>query len=151
TYSHRALALTDLARHADAASDWGRFVLVAPPQYRLFGRVRRADSLARAGQREQAMKEADAVARLAKLPALFLYHLACVASLCAASDPGQPLPRSEHLTEVRARRAIAWLQAARQAGFFKAGANVAHLKKDANLDTLRHRTDFRMFLGQLTP
>src|SRR5262249_10225845 len=58
----RATALTDLGRHAEAAADWGQFVLVTPARFRNFARIRRADSLARAGQGEQAMTEAEAVA-----------------------------------------------------------------------------------------
>src|SRR5262249_4427061 len=59
----RASILSDLKRHAEAAADWSKVVLVAPAQYRVFGRFRRAESLARAGRGEQAMTEAESVAR----------------------------------------------------------------------------------------
>jgi hypothetical protein len=152
-YYHRALALTDLKRHAEAAADWEQFVLVAPAEYRPFGRVPRADSLARAGQVEQAMKEAEAVGRLPKLPGDLLYDLARVASLCSAGvarDAAQPLARREHLAEARARRAVAWLQAAHQAGQFKTKANRLHMSKDADLDPLRQRDDFKAFIAGLS-
>src|SRR5262249_11380357 len=74
-FSNRAVALGALGRHAEAAADWGRFALAAPPQWRALGRLRRALSLARAGQRDQAMKEAQSLARVTRLPAAFLYDL----------------------------------------------------------------------------
>src|SRR5262249_11900651 len=149
TYYSRALTLTELKRHTEAAADWGKFVLAAPAQFRLLGGVRRAGSLARARHFAQAVREAEAISRVPKLPGTFLSDLAGVASLGSAGvarDAAQPLARREHLAESRARQAVAWLRAAHKAGYFKAAANVSHLKKDGDLDPLRNRSDFKAFL-----
>src|SRR5262249_52612374 len=143
--------LTDLDRHGAAAADWAEFARVAPPQFRALGRLQRAISLARAGLREETLDEAEALARLPKLPPSFHYSLARVAALCAAASPSRPLARRERFAQRCANKALAWLQAAHKAGFFKSKANRDRLLKDPDLATLRQRPDFKAFLRLLEP
>src|SRR5262249_23729427 len=129
-------------------------VLVAPAQYRVFGRFRRAESLARAGRGEQAMTEAESVARIPKLAAGYRYDMACVAALAGVSvgrHVSRPLSRREALRETHGRRAVEWLHQADKAGFFKTKAIRDHVLKDPDLDSLRGRADFKAFVAGLTP
>jgi hypothetical protein len=60
-------------------------------------------------------------------------------------DAARPLPQREKLAEEYARKAIALLHRAGAAGYFASPAIVAHLDKNADLDILRSREDYRAF------
>jgi hypothetical protein len=58
-------------------------------------------------------------------------------------------PEGEELAGEYAGRGLALLGRARQAGFFKDPAAAARLHKDADLDALRARPDFRKWLAEV--
>jgi tetratricopeptide (TPR) repeat protein/tRNA A-37 threonylcarbamoyl transferase component Bud32 len=78
------------------------------------------------------------------LPGYNLYNAACgyaLASTCADAD--------EKMKEAHAAKAVALLKEARDKGCFKAKETVEHAKKDADLDALRQRDDFKALLAEL--
>jgi hypothetical protein len=81
-----------------------------------------------------------------------LYDLACVMSLSAAAvrqdkrlAPGESGLRAEQY----ATRAVALLVRSRDAGIFRDPATREQFTKDADLDPLRSRDDFRKFVDSL--
>src|SRR5262249_33025322 len=150
----RALTLGQLKRHRDAVADWDRAVELAPAINRLFMCKGRAACLVRAGQYTKALGEVEQLPKLGRLTGDWLYDLASIAPLAASAanaDVARPLAWRERFAEGAARQAIAWLHAAHKAGFFKSDANRDHLGKDADLDSLRQRADFKAFVASLTP
>jgi serine/threonine-protein kinase len=81
-----------------------------------------------------------------------LYNAACLLSLAsAAAAKDEDLAKAERLALVDkyAARAVALLIEDRSLGYFKDPAEVAHMKKDTDLDPLRKRDDFKAFLREL--
>ncbi len=137
----RARALGLLHRHAEAVKDWDRAIeLNDQRQQEPSLRSHRALALARAGDHVRALAEANQLAQAKEATAYRLYDLACVCSLASAAvqdDAG--------LKEQYATRAVALLRQA----VVKGWKNVAHLKKDTDLDPLRSRGDFQKLLAEL--
>jgi serine/threonine-protein kinase len=104
----------------------------------------------RAGQGEH-VEALRAAATLAKDPELVpaqVYDLACVGALGAAvvaRDGRLSAADRSRLAEEYAARAVAWLRHA----FAKGYRDVANLKQDTELDSLRQRSDFRKLLAEL--
>jgi hypothetical protein len=85
---------------------------------------------------------------LKRTDAAGLYDAACNRALCAAvipEDPKTPVADAARLTREQADLAMAWLSQAVAAGF----TDAAHMKRDADLDSLREREDFRRLLAEL--
>jgi serine/threonine-protein kinase len=61
----------------------------------------------------------------------------------------RPLPEREKDAEMLARQAVALLERAREAGWFKEWKNIAEVKKRADLEFLRGRDDFQLWLRRL--
>jgi hypothetical protein len=123
------------------------------PRLRTKWRVRRAEVLTRCDYR-RALDEVEQLSRGQSLEHDTLYDLACIAARCAAEasrDPARPLPERDRQAEVCSRQALALLQRARQAGFFKEQWKIRHMKTDTNLDFLRDRADFKRWLAALEP
>jgi hypothetical protein len=81
-----------------------------------------------------------------------LFDLACVCALSAAAATREDKLTAGDRDRLAARysaRAVALLGDARKAGFFKDVISVAHMKKDADLEPLRAREDFRKLLAEL--
>ena len=79
-----------------------------------------------------------------------LYNAACGYSLCAGTvaqgkQPEQLPAADRALHEKYAARAVVLLREAVQAGY----KNVAHIKRDSDLDPLRQREDFQKLLAEL--
>jgi tetratricopeptide (TPR) repeat protein len=149
----RAQALGVLGTHGEAAADWDQAVRLDAGPARPFLRLRRADSRARAGDYQRAAAEADELGR-GNPPGPALYDLGCIQALSAAGvarDASRPLPIREKRAEDYARAAVALLQRAASAGFFRTAANVAHLDKDSDLAFLRGRADYKTFRAGLKP
>jgi serine/threonine protein kinase/tetratricopeptide (TPR) repeat protein len=129
----RAEGLDFLKRHDKAAQDWARALPLAPADRHTVVRTRLMDSRARAGQWAAALKDADELA--GGDPRDLLYDCACVYALAHAStrDDAQALRAVELL-----RRAVA-----------KGYRDVTHMKEDADLDSIRHRADFKKLLAEL--
>jgi serine/threonine protein kinase len=101
-------------------------------------RLGRADALARIGEVAKALAAADELAAASNLAANDLYGLACVYALAAAK---LPLPDADRAPA----QAIATLREAIAKGY----RNLAHLRKNPDLDALRSREDFQKLLAEL--
>jgi tetratricopeptide (TPR) repeat protein len=144
----RALALKKLKRHAEAVRDWDRAIeLDEGPNRRPF-RISRAVSLARAGDHVKAVADANALLQGYDVNGAELYNLACVCALAleaveAAASKGKA--ESEKLKEQYAERALELLRQASAKGY----KEIAHMKKDKDLDPLRQRQDFKKLIAEL--
>jgi serine/threonine-protein kinase len=145
-YEGRAIELGQLGRHAEASADWERALALTEASQRPRLGVRPALALARSGDHEHAVAEADALAKGKDNTSTMLYDLLRVYSLSIAAvrkDDGR-IPAERHKAEERyAERAIELLGAARAAGHFKEAKELEGLKKDADFDALRQRADFK--------
>ncbi len=72
-----------------------------------------------------------------------------LAAAAAAREVGRPLPQREKDAEALARWAVALLERTRQAGWFAEAKNVVGVKSDPELEILRGREDFRLWLKQV--
>jgi hypothetical protein len=102
----------------------------------------RACGRAKAGQAAAATSTAAALTKDPATPGPLLYDGACVHSLAAAA-------KGASRREEWAREALALLRRAQAAGFFKDRRRVEHLKKDADLEALRPREEFKKFVAEL--
>jgi tetratricopeptide (TPR) repeat protein len=151
-HGRRAEALGQVGRHRDALPDWDVAVALTPTEGLFPIRLSRADALARAGEHRRAAAEADELERASGLPEKALYDLACVHALCAAhaaKDAAASPPEREKLAEGRARAAVRLLERGHEAGHFRGADFLAHFAKDADLDGLRGRDDFRRLARRL--
>ncbi len=95
-------------------------------------------ALARQNKPERALAVADLLVANAKEPG-HLYDAACGYALCV------PLADKAETKEKRAVRAVELLRQAVAKGF----KDAAHMKRDADLDALRGRDDFKKLLAEL--
>jgi serine/threonine-protein kinase len=143
----RAAVLTRLGRLPEADADWDRAVKLAPAARRPELRGRRAEGLAQAGHYLRAAAAVDELAR-GNLPGRFLYNLGCLQAINAdraAADASRPLPLRERFAEQAARSAVALLERAAAAGFFRKPGSVALLDTGSDLAGLRRRDDYKRF------
>jgi tetratricopeptide (TPR) repeat protein len=112
-------------------------------------RLKRATDLANKGQHAQAAAEATPLAEAKQASAGILYDTGCVYALCVAAvqkDAKMAAAEREKLAEDYARRAIALLRRAVEAGF----RDLPHLKtNDPDLQALRSRADFQQLVQEL--
>jgi tetratricopeptide (TPR) repeat protein len=106
-------------------------------------RVVRALALARSGDHVKAAVEAEALLKGNTSNALY-YGAACAFALssAAAKDDAK-------LCEKYAARAVELFRELQTEGYFEREKNAARLKKDADLDPLRQRDDFRKLLARI--
>ena len=145
-YGNRATALSELARHSDAARDWEGALKFGPPERHTLYRESLALSLARAGEHAQAVQLAEAeLLREPKSPAR-AYQAACIFAISVeyAKD-------DDPLREQYAARALQLLTELHSTGFFANRSNALKLQHDGELDTLRMRDDFRQFVQSIAP
>jgi hypothetical protein len=149
----RAESLSRLGRHAESIAGWDRALGLDDGSEGDHIRLDRAIALARAGDHARALAQADPPARSRTIPpAERSYKLACVFARAAAAirdDAKLPPDDRTARAETFAARAVEQLVQARHAGYFANSANLAELRKDPDLDPLRARRDFRMFLLDL--
>jgi tetratricopeptide (TPR) repeat protein len=91
------------------------------------------------GLLSEAVSEAETAAASGTTAAVDLYDAACVVSLASA------VAKDAKVQERHAKRAVELLVLATKAGFNKA----AHMKKDADLDPLRGRDDFKKLIAEM--
>jgi hypothetical protein len=96
--------------------------------------------LTRLKEHARVTAEADALARSKDASAALYYDAACVFALSAAA-----VHDDDKQAEPYAVRAVELLRQAVAKGF----KDVAHLKKDSDLDPLRQREDFKKLLREL--
>jgi serine/threonine protein kinase/Flp pilus assembly protein TadD len=137
----RAGALMRLGRFAEALADWDRAVELDEAPQRPPDLLMRAVCLARLDP-TRAVAEVEQLVQREKPTAAMLYDVACVYSLAASGE-------KDSRRERYAARAVEVLRQAQAGGFFGEPDRVAHLKKDPDLDPIRGREDFRLFLQAL--
>jgi serine/threonine protein kinase/tetratricopeptide (TPR) repeat protein len=138
----RAKSLVQLDRIADADRDWDRALELAAGSKRAQVRLERACMMARV-EPVKAVAEADAVLQGSPSSPVLFYDAACVYALSSARI------QEAALSDQYAARAIALLRQAREKGYFNASAQAEHVKKDADLDSLRGRADFQKLLAEI--
>jgi len=126
----RARTLDQLKRPEEAVKDWASAMSLTPQKERMTFHHALMLSRIRAGQFELALKDADHLAKSAAKEGA--YDCACVYALAHAKTK----------EDKHAARAVELLRQAFTKGF----RDVAHLKKDADLDSLRARDDFQQLL-----
>jgi serine/threonine-protein kinase len=152
-YASRAGILGSMGRHADALADYERAIGLADGAARDQLRLLRACELARSGDYRRADEEAKAVAvKTDDRAASTAYNIACVEALAHASargDGARPPADRTAVSEPFSASAMNWLEQARRAGMFRNPSMVSLIRSDPDLDSLRDRTDFKLFLMDL--
>jgi tetratricopeptide (TPR) repeat protein/tRNA A-37 threonylcarbamoyl transferase component Bud32 len=151
-HESRGKVLSKMGKHGEALRDLDLALELDPGRDRDAIRLNRALALARAGDYQRALAEANELAQdrskggiAMALSGETLYDLACVYSLsCSAVNRDAKLSTSdrEKLAEKSATSSVAMLAKARDAGFFKDLKKMEEVKKDSDLDSLRSRRDF---------
>jgi serine/threonine-protein kinase len=147
THWGRAEALERLGRHAEAVADWEQALALNDdrPCDAEFC-LGRSGALARAGRPDPATAAVEELLRPGNADHGTLYEAARVYALAAAQAAKAAPPHTSSLrAEQYAQRAAALLRQAVQKGY----QDVAHMKKDAELDSLRPRLDFQRLLADL--
>jgi eukaryotic-like serine/threonine-protein kinase len=129
----RANALDRLGRRAEVSKEWDKVLDLSTEEERPGVRLLRAGALARAGQTDEAIREAEAVDKDAAF--VLLYDSACVLALVHARTKD----------DAHAIRAVARLREAVAKGW----KDAAHMRQDADLDSLRGRDDYKQILKDL--
>ncbi len=140
SWANRGWAHMELGQWAAGAADYAKAVELADGSESSFFRNRRALCLARAGNLDQAARDADDLARAGD--ALALYNAACVYAVAAGQKDSAGGPEA---AEARARRAVELLRQAMAAGY----KDLLWLVEDNDLDAVRDREDFRKLLADL--
>jgi hypothetical protein len=145
--------LERLGRAAESLADWDQAIGFADDRSRDEIRMGRAMAIARSGDHERAAAEARGLTGAsAVLPQGWSYNLACVFALASAAarhDQALPPDRRDARAEQYAIAAVGWLNKARVAGFFRDPSLVELVRKDRDLDALRSRPAFQLFLMDL--
>jgi tetratricopeptide (TPR) repeat protein len=133
-YAGRAEALDDLGRHGDAERDWKGALGLCEGRSRVSIQWRHARALARAGDPEAGVAEAERLG-LNDSPARTDYGRACLYALASAADAER---RSAYAAKAldRLRRAVA-------AGY----KDFDQMRKDPDLEPLRSYEDFKRLLA----
>jgi tetratricopeptide (TPR) repeat protein len=156
----RAEALIARGQHADAIQDWNEALKlpVKNDPNQMWLEIYRAESLARAGEHEQAIEAVEPwAAKFAKSKSasagLPSYHVARVyalssefASLDMKMAADERKKRKEHYADL----ALESLEKARSVGFFKTSANVEKLDSP-DLNAIRERPEFGKLKAEVTP
>jgi hypothetical protein len=128
----------------EAAKDWDRAIALADAPSRPWFRLQRALALAHAGEHARANALANSLVNARKVPGPTLYGAARVHAISATS-----IKNDTRLADQYAVRAVELLVKAQQAGVFKNKANIALLKKDSDLASLRSRDDYKKLVADL--
>jgi tetratricopeptide (TPR) repeat protein len=145
----RAQTFHGLGSHSQAVADLESAVAQSPQWY-LRMDLARARALAK--DHVAATREAMALA-ITDGPGMALYRIACVFALSAsAADSDGSLSQEERnrLTDQYAEQAIQLLREANEIGHFKDEASIQQVETDSDLDPIRSREDFQVFLKELT-
>lgn len=137
SYQGRATAYYSLQRYAEASEDWDNAIRLSPEAEQPLLRTNRACSLVRTGQVAEAIADIVELTKTSDRNARLGYNLACVYSLASGKIKDK---KREY-----AARAMELLHQSVKAGL----KDVAHMKKDTALDSLRDREDFKKLMQQL--
>jgi serine/threonine-protein kinase len=139
TYEGQARAFSRLGRHADALRAWDQALAFPEGPHGDLCRADRAVTRVRAGQYEQAVAEAAAMAAREDISPLVLYEVACVYALASEVRSLGTRQKDDY-----ALRAVQILRKALDKGNF----TKKHLLTDKDLDALRDRADFQQLLAE---
>jgi serine/threonine-protein kinase len=148
----RAQTYEALHRYSDAVKEWDRAVELDIDPNPWVRRAFRAMALARAAEHARASAEVAILAGDAAVSADGLYSLACTSALCisaAQADKRLAPARREDLARGHASQAIALLRRLQAQGWFRDAEHAKALREDTDLDSLRHRDDFRQLLSEI--
>jgi tetratricopeptide (TPR) repeat protein len=148
-HGNRAQAFMAREQHKEAASDWARVVELSsdpvPDSYRLV----LAFELLKSGELERAVAAAQLALQSATLSGADLYNLGCFFSRAAVAVPaagGANNAKQVQRQASYAALALAALQKAAAAGFFRDDTARDHARKDPDLQFVRQRHEFRDLL-----
>jgi tetratricopeptide (TPR) repeat protein len=148
SYSLKASAR--LGRHAEAIADCDRAIKLVDGEARDRVRIQRVLAVARSGEYARATVEADRLAETTSIPVgERFYEFACVDALASAAARKDPKLRPAERTsraEQLAARSVLLLDRSRIAGFFRDPIRFDQLMKDTDLEPLRSRPDFQVFM-----
>jgi tetratricopeptide (TPR) repeat protein len=150
----RAQVYEALKRYADAIPDWDRVVELGPGPDQAGYRSARAAARVRIGEYAPAVAEAKELVEKERVSRGTLYNVACIYALAvtaASSDTTVPASERARLAEQYAAQTVALLQQLRASGYFKDAAHAELLGKgkDADLQSLHNRNDFKKLLEQV--
>jgi serine/threonine-protein kinase len=150
----RAEALSRLGRHAEAIADCDRALGLDDGSEGDQIRLDRAIVLARAGDHARSLAEADPLARSRTIPpadrAYKLARLFARAAAAIGDDPKVAEIDRASRADMIAARAVGQLGQARHAGSFGNPESIVELRTDPDLNPLRARRDFQLFLMDVT-
>jgi tetratricopeptide (TPR) repeat protein len=148
-YGNRSQALGALGKNREAVRDWEHVVELAPqpvpPRYRLT----MALMLLTIGEIDRALSQADLAKQGGSGSSNDLYDLACVysrAAMAVQTDQNKKVDERSRLVESHIAGALAALEKAAQAGFFRDAAMRNHAQTDSDLEILHGRDEFRRLL-----
>lgn len=136
----RAMTLAGLRRFAPAAEDWSRAIDLDDGHYHSSLRLKRASTFLNLKDHARATADAQAVGDSQSATGADLYDATCVYAISArlaAEDASRAETYGSHAVQLL-RRAIA-----------KGHRDLAQFKKDADLDSLRSREDFKKLMKEL--
>ena len=146
----KALALSDLDRHAEAATVWNQALARDDGRHTVQLEVLKALTLARMGDHAGAANLVEAaLKRPGERTGDELHHAAwalCEASQTLRRDGSLSETERRRLVNERETRAVELLTRAQQAGYYADPSRLAALKT-ASFDSLRERADFRSLMG----
>jgi tetratricopeptide (TPR) repeat protein len=153
TYFNRSLLWSAQDKFAEALKDLDRAIALEGGPGEDQTRSQRALVLARQGQYARAVEEVKGLkGDRSKAIDQTVFNSACVyalASAAARGDPKVPAADRNQLAEGYAGRARDLLGQARAAGYFNVPAHLQELKSAKDLDSLRHREDFKKLLDDV--
>jgi serine/threonine protein kinase/tetratricopeptide (TPR) repeat protein len=137
--SHRSRAQSygAIKKHAAAIKDWDKAVELSPPAEQPSVRANRAKSKLQAGLFSEAVVEVAELIKSSNWSFGQLYDFACVYSVASSKIADKKKNYAD--------RAMELLQRAVKAGW----KDAAHMKKDADLEVLRERDDFKKLIAEL--
>jgi serine/threonine-protein kinase len=151
-HAGRALALYQLRYYPESLKQWDQALDLALGPNRDTWQLRRAITLAHAGEHAKATAEVAVLAARPSLPAGDLYALARIQARSAAfvrEDDQLSEQERQKLAEEYAAQAVKLLRRLQVAGYFNAPSRLAQLRQDPELTPLRSRADFQGLMKEL--
>jgi tetratricopeptide (TPR) repeat protein len=139
-YWARAMTLAGLGGFAPAADDWSRAIELNDSRYSNSLHLKRASTFLQLKDHTRATADAQTIAEGQESTVEDLYNAACVYAVSAEMAAGDA-----SVAESYAARAVDLLRRAADKGY----KDLAHMKKNSDLDVLRHREDFKNLMQEL--
>jgi tetratricopeptide (TPR) repeat protein len=137
SYRGRAVAYDLTQMYAEAVKDWDRAIELSPAGEQPAHIASRAISRLNAGRVAEAVADVAELTKSTDWNAQQWYDFGCVYAVASGTNANK---KAEY-----AVRAMELLQRAVKAGY----DNAAYMKKDADLDSLHERDDFKKLIAEL--